>query len=48
MKRFQERLIELETDAEHLLLARQQVDLSIPTNFYFEVLFWVLRKSWKI
>jgi hypothetical protein len=45
MKQFQESLIELETDAEHLLLARHQVNLLRPTNFCFELYVLVAKQE---
>lgn len=38
MKQFQQSLIELETEAEHLLLARHQV-ISNPKTFCFQHIF---------
>ena len=47
MKQFQEGLIELETEAEHLLLARHQVIFS-NSLLFFEHFVMLLRKCGKI
>lgn len=55
MKQFQESLMDIEIDAEHLLLARHQVNLSRPTNFCFELFVLVpkqerekINKNWNL
>ena len=48
MKQFQEGLIELETEAEHLLLARHQVIFSNSLLFFFYHSVMLLRKCGKI